>query len=155
MTNSFAVACKELPRSKCIVREMQQSYTCAERATAINIKNDTHDKVLFIELDGGLFRGNACDWGVCDEEYVVGSLIELKGRDVEHAIQQLKTTCTRLRNEFTGVPQIRRAYIVSRQNHISSGWQNFVKKFRKDTGVRLERCKSNRTPLTTKELFSA
>lgn len=154
MPRQFSEACSSLNDTQRIIRARGESYTCVERSVAINIENTTHQKVFFIKMDGGLFQGNACDWGVCDDVYSVGALVELKGGDITHAIQQLKRTNTRLKTEFMNSPRIKSAYVVCHKNHLqSTSWQQAAAKFYNETGMRLERRKSRQETLKTKKLF--
>ena len=83
----------KLPTLIVTMRKPGQSYTCHEEQASLNVQNDISADIAFVKLDKGYYpEGNACDYSISSlTECPVGFLLELKGRDMEHAVEQLGT----------------------------------------------------------------
>ena len=125
-----------------VLRKPGQSFTCREQRAAVNVQNDADFDIAFVRIDGGYFpEGDSCDYSVSAQtEMPLGLLIELKGRDVEHAMEQLERTIFRLRERGVCV-RYRLAAVVSSgcAKMPSARWEKAVKLFWSRTGVRLGR----------------
>lgn len=64
-------------------------------------------RVSKYKIDGDVIRDTSirCDYLVMNDDFKEAYLIELKGSDIEHALEQLEATANRLQNEL-------RAYYV-------------------------------------------
>ena len=91
-----------LPVSIVTIRKLGQTYTCQEKQASLKVQNDVQSDIAFVKLDKGYYpEGNACDYSISSQmESPVGFLLELKGRDMEHAVEQLGNTLQRLRNKL-------------------------------------------------------
>ena len=138
-------AVKPLAEEDLIVRSPRQSNTCIEGRVSLAISNDTVNNMLCIRLDGGLYpKGDICDWliiGILGARDVRGALIELKGRHVEKAIEQLEKTIGKLKNRLNNcMPNLQTAIVVSRGGKIPmSTWQIKQRHFIKTYHVKLTR----------------
>lgn len=131
-----------LPDSIVVLRAQGQSYTCCEQRASLNVVDDLSADVAFVLLDKGYFpEGDACDYSASDQtEDPKGFLLELKGRDVKHAVEQLKRTLDKLFQRGVSVGY-RQAAVVSSgaSKPPSATWERLQKLFRRQTGVKLVR----------------
>ena len=132
----------ELDDRIAVLRKPGQSFTCREQRAAVNVQNDADCDIAFVRVDGGYFpEGNSCDFSVSTQtEMPFGLLIELKGRKVEHAMEQLERTILRLRDCGASVSYRMAAVVSSGCSKMPSArWEKAVKLFWSRTGVRLGR----------------
>jgi len=126
-------------------RSPGQSKTCLEKGSKLAVQNDSACDLVFVKLDGGFFRdGNSCDYSVSQQlESPRGMLVELKGADAYHAVEQLSCTLGRLSSSGVTVVYTTATVASRRGNNIPSAeWSKRVKKF-KVRGVDLIRRGSN------------
>lgn len=124
------------------LRSPGQSFTCSEMHAGVNVTNDAEFDIAFVRLDGGYFDdGNSCDYSVSSNtDDSSGMLIELKGRHVDHALEQLCATIDRLRKRMVSVRYKLAAVVSSGGSKMpSADWQKKQKAFLSETGVRLGR----------------
>lgn len=117
-----------------VIRQTGQSYSCREKRAYVTIINDTSSDIAFVRLDGGMFpNGDVCDYSVSMRELPRGFLLELKGRDMYHAVEQLCKTLKKLSFRYA------KAIVVSSgaQKIPTGEWQKVQKTF----------FSSNRVPL--------
>lgn len=123
-----------------------QSYTCSEKRASLNVVNDLARPVVFVRLDGGYFpNGGSCDFSISLQmQPPVGFLLELKGRDMDHAIEQLRCALKKLKQTEVSV-RYQKAYVVSSgaSKIPSAGWSIRQRRFLNETGVRLGRYQNN------------
>ena len=123
-----------------VMRKMGQSYTCREKRASLTIENDSSSEVAFVRLDGGFFpAGDACDYSVSIRDEQRGFLLELKGRNMRHAIEQLCRTLKKLSLRYA------KAIVVSSgaQKIPTGEWQKSQKLFFSSNGVVLVRYPNN------------
>ena len=136
----------KLSASIVTIRKPGQSYTCHEEQASLNVKNDVLSDIAFVKLDKGYYpEGNACDYSISSQtESPVGFLLELKGRDMAHAVEQLGTTLVRLKTDGVGV-QYRKASVVASgaQKIPTAKWQILQQRFIRTYRVRLNRYSNN------------
>lgn len=142
------------PPSIVTIRTPGQSYTCHEEQASLNVKNDVLSDIAFVKLDKGYYKGNACDFSISSQmECPVGLLLELKGRDMEHAVEQLGITLKRLNADGVGVHYREASVVASGAQKIPSGtWQLYQQKFFKANRVRLNRYSNNGKVLFSKTI---
>ena len=137
------------------IRQPGQSYTCHEQQASLNVQNDISADIAFVKLDKGYYpNGNACDYSISSQtESPVGFLLELKGRDMAHAVEQLGTTLARLKMDGVGV-QYREASVVASgaQKIPTATWQKLQQRFIKAYRVCLNRYSNNGTVLFSKTI---
>lgn len=137
------------------VRKTGQSYTCKEEQASLNVQNDILSDIAFVKLDKGYYlEGNACDFSISSQtKSPVGFLLELKGRDMEHAVEQLDIALKRLKTDGVGI-QYREASIVASgaQKIPTAKWQKLQQKFFKANKVCLNRYSNNGKALFSKTI---
>ena len=136
------------------IRKTGQSYTCQEEQASLNVQNDVSFDIAFVKLAKGYYWGNACDFSISyQKESPIGFLLELKGRDMEHAVEQLGTTLARLKMDGVGV-QYREASIVASgaQKIPTAKWQKLQQRFFNANRVRLNRYSNNGKVLFSKTI---
>ena len=84
---------------ECSQRLAVSKVKVAERGKHAIILNPSHKQFIRTQVDGCLIKGNpACDWWIVRED--LGSvLIELKGCDVSHALDQIEATFSHLKQK--------------------------------------------------------
>ena len=135
----------DIPETSVVIRPPGQSYTCKEHAASLNIQNDVSVDIAFVHLDGGFFPdGNACDFSISSQaQPPYGFLLELKGKDIPHAVEQLGQTLERLKNGGIQVCY-RKAAVVSSGFRMPSGmWQKCQTRFFAAHRVHLRRHSNN------------
>lgn len=85
---------------------------CPERAKVIvsqenkrchRARNPQRDEVTHYKIDGIVIKeGNKCDYLLLNETKHHAYLIELKGRDISHAVKQLEETERKLASQLQG-----------------------------------------------------
>lgn len=86
-------------KDKCIVyRDSRPQAVCEEKKKRYNLVNDRNHEIALFHMDGGII---CCEENVqkCDYLYVIydkdsptAIFVELKGKDISHAIKQLKAS---------------------------------------------------------------
>lgn len=104
-----------------------------EHKSLFHFLNPEEKQVKYIIVDGcAIVEGNKCDYLLIDSNSVE-HFIELKGRDIKHALEQLETSIRQL-----GKKKPRYAFIVSTRCPLSgTDIQNAKKKFNRDFGATL------------------
>ena len=136
----------KLSASIVTIRKPGQSYTCHEEQASLNVKNDVLSDIAFVKLDKGYYpEGNACDYSISSQtESPVGFLLELKGRDMAHAVEQLGTTLARLKTDGVGVQYHEASVVASGAQKIPTAkWQILQQRFIRTYRVRLNRYSNN------------
>ena len=126
-----------------VVRAPGQSYNCHERRAALTVANDCKANIAFVRLDQGFYSdGNACDYSISNQiARPYGFLLELKGRHMVDAINQLAITLARLNADAIGVCYHQACVVSSGAQKIPSAeWEKFQQVFQKRHHVRLVRC---------------
>jgi hypothetical protein len=145
----------KLSASIVTIRKPGRSYTCQEEQASLNVHNDISFDIAFVKLDKGFYlEGNACDFSISfQKKSHVGFLLELKGRDMEHAVGQLGTTLARLKMDGVGVQYREASVVASGAKKIPSAtWQILQQKFFKANKVRLSRYLNNGKVLFSKTI---
>ena len=130
------------------IRNPGQSYTCQERKASLNVQNDISSDIAFVKMDKGYYpEGNACDYSISAQtESPVGFLLELKGRNMKHAVEQLGNTLQRLRSSGVTVLYREASVIASGAQKIPTAeWQKLQQGFLKANRVCLNRYSNNGT----------
>lgn len=123
-----------------VLRQKGQSYTCREKRASLTVENDDESELAVVKLDGGLFPdGDACDYSVSLRYVEKGFILELKGRDMSHAVDQLGKTLKKLTFKYA------KAVVVSSgAGKIPTGkWQKIQKAFFSRNHVPLGRLSNN------------
>ncbi len=144
----------ELSASIVTMRKPGHSYTCNEEQASFNVQNDISFDIAFVKLDKGYYQGNACDFSISSQtKSPVGFLLELKGRDIAHAVEQLGTTLARLKAAGVGVQYREASVVASGAKKIPSAtWQILQQKFFKANKLRLSRYLNNGKVLFSKTI---
>ena len=83
--------CKD-KRQPIIVSQDRRS-DCQHRAQNVVKQNNLRSAVRRYKIDGNIIiDGNKCDYLVLNDDLKTAYLIELKGKDIHHAIKQLEDT---------------------------------------------------------------
>ena len=87
------------------IRPTGQSYKCREKRASLTVGNDCDSEIAFVRLDKGFYpEGNACDYSITAQKASpYGFLLELKGRHMKDAINQLSNTLSRLMTDARNV----------------------------------------------------
>ncbi len=94
-------------KKECIVyKDFRQQATCEERNKRYNLINDRNCKIALFHMDGGIVR-NEKDEQKCDYLYIVHDqkcptaiFVELKGKNIHHAVEQLRASINRYGTEL-------------------------------------------------------
>ena len=145
----------KLSASIVTMRKPGRSYTCQEEQASLNVQNDVSFDIAFVKLDKGYYpEGNSCDFSISSQtECSIGFLLELKGRDMEHAVEQLGTTLARLKMDGVGIQYREASVVASGAKKIPSAtWQLYQQKFFKANKIRLSRYLNNGNVLFSKTI---
>lgn len=107
--------------TECFARRRHQSFTCSEKKTksAVKIQFLHSAQGLVFVTDHVIPSGSAlsCDWCVChcdaNKAGCKGMLIELKGRNFKHAVEQLASTYSAMRTTWPALNIIRCHAVLS------------------------------------------
>lgn len=128
------------------VRPTGLSYKCREKRAALTVGNDCDSEIAFVRLDKGFYpEGNACDYSITAQKASpYGFLLELKGRHMKDAINQLSNTLSRLKTDARNVCYHQVCVISSGAQKIpSADWEKFQQAFLRKHHVRLVRSPNN------------
>ena len=110
------------------------------------IENKTRKEIVVYKIDGGLVSSNdilKCDYGIYTEEDAL-FLVELKGADYIHAIEQLLSTiCVLIDRPRINVSRLNARIILSKvrvPNIIPSPEKKLLKKVRSRNGDFIKKC---------------
>lgn len=107
--------------TECLLRQRPQSITCSDPKTKSELRvvfAKSAQGIAFV-TDHVIPNGDflSCDWCVCycDEEKTSckGMLIELKGRNFKHAVQQLASTYSEMRKVWPNMKIVRCQAVLS------------------------------------------
>jgi hypothetical protein len=123
----------------------KKKFDCqTEKGKTFTLINNTNAKVIFINVDGCLFKDETLK---CDFMYEIyehsGSVekvfyVELKGTDFNHGIKQLRKTIDLLKNYYSIVCD-KRAYLVGRAiPSLNTVVQKVKIEFFREHGVRFQ-----------------
>lgn len=117
---------------------------CGERQSII-VSRDKHQRrehrannnrgcrVYQYKVDGVIIKDSSlkCDFLLLNDDYPAAYLIELKGSDIEHGIEQLEATKQFLQRELSGYPiRFRLVYSRARTQAIhSTKFKRFCRKY--------------------------
>jgi len=88
-----------MPKCPCSSDVYIQRVTVEENAAKAIFKNPDKKKFTKTQVDGCLMKNEtACDWFITRED-CDGVLVELKGSDVAHALDQIKASFAYLRDQ--------------------------------------------------------
>lgn len=89
-------------RKQCVVfKDCRRNAVCEERNKRYNLVNEERHMVALYHVDGGIISSEPnvqkCDFVyiVYDTENPTGIFVELKGKDIYHAVRQIKETVDR------------------------------------------------------------
>ena len=83
--------CKDKRQS--IIVSQDRKNDCQHRAQNVVKQNNLRSVVRQYKIDGNIITmGNKCDYLVLNDDLKTAYLIELKGKDIHHAIKQLDDT---------------------------------------------------------------
>lgn len=89
-------------KGDCIVyRDFRPQAVCEEKGKRYNLVNDKHYLIALFHMDGGIVRSEKnipkCDflYVVYDQACPTAIFVELKGKDIKHAVNQLKASIDR------------------------------------------------------------
>lgn len=115
----------------CIETKAQKHIVVKENGKTFRISNSKGKEITQIRIDGCLIKeGLKCDWGFFIES-IRGILVELKGKHVSHAVDQVDATLSH--PMFSG--QVKECYIVcSSYPALGPSLQTRIVKFKKSHG---------------------
>ncbi|KAA6322012.1 hypothetical protein EZS27_028406, partial [termite gut metagenome] len=100
-----------------------------EQNSEFRLNNPGRKEIICVKVDGCAIKdGIRCDWMIIDSG--VEHYIELKGRDVTHALEQLKQSIQRLSND--PAKEIKFAFVVSTRCPLSGTDVQKMQKMFKD-----------------------
>lgn len=119
----------------CRTTSCQRIFTFEERRSRLTLINQDGAESIKITVDGCAIKdGIRCDFLHIAKE--IEMYIELKGQDIEHAIQQIETTMRRLSANFRTSPKT--SYIICTRSPLSSTEiQHHARQFRSKYNSRL------------------
>ncbi len=120
--------CSEVIKNKVIVK--------SENKSSVRIVNKKKEKIQVVTVDGCLIGANEakCDYLFNAIESGKVFYVELKGSDIDKALEQLKATINKTEAHFRGASML--AFISSSNiPSFQTTFQKKQKKFRKDVGV--------------------
>ena len=83
----------------CVERVTHSKITVSEKGKSLTIINDSRDEYDLVNVDGCLVKdGPRADW-IISKPDDVSAVVELKGRDVGHAVDQIFATLSNPRCE--------------------------------------------------------
>lgn len=89
-------------KGNCIVyRDFRPQAVCEEKGKRYNLINDKHCQIALFHMDGGIICDEQnmpkCDFlfVVYDQACPTAIFVELKGKDIKHAVNQLKASVDR------------------------------------------------------------
>lgn len=103
------------------MRRIHQSFTCSDSGTKSELAvcfSQSAQGIAFV-TDHVIPLGGAasCDWGVCHcdarQAMCKGLLIELKGRNFSHAVEQLASTYSAMRTSWPKLKIVRTCAVLS------------------------------------------
>ncbi|UFH49202.1 hypothetical protein [Pseudomonas sp. KNUC1026] len=106
-----------------------------ENRSILRIHNQNRKKLLRHQVDGCLIKsGIKCDWMLVEEKTKTEIYIELKGSDVEHAVDQISKTVEQLSDS----PPKKWGYVICTRSPMSATEiQRATKSIAKSHGVTL------------------
>jgi hypothetical protein len=101
----------------CGNKTQDKIIVCKEKGKKFTGENINRKLILKVEVDGCLIKKEAkCDWLIIDTDGNIAHFIELKGKDIKHAIEQLSNTIkivSNPENSYIGKKfDSKRAYVV-------------------------------------------
>ena len=123
--------------SECIEITKNKKIVFKENKSQIIFENQNSLKVEKIKVDGcAIKEGIKCDYMIKIAKLDLEIYIELKGKDIDHALKQLETTIKKLSENYLKKTKI--CFIIStRCPSMTAKIQNFKKKFKKNYNARL------------------
>ncbi len=86
-------------KKNCIVyRDFRKEAVCGEKKKRYNLINDGGNLITLFHMDGGIIRDDTdvqrCDfvYAIDDQNCPTAIFVELKGKDINHAVRQLKSS---------------------------------------------------------------
>jgi len=134
---------------------MNFNTTGKENRASLTVLNDVSSDIAFVRLDCGIYSdGNSCDFSISSQTLPpCGFLLELKGRDMHHAIEQLACTLNRLKKNDITVIYKEASVVSSGAQKIPSGkWQKCQKQFFTVNRIRLSHYPNNAKILFSKTI---
>lgn len=130
-------------KNACCMKNNDSKLKVSENASVMYVINSKRKSYYDIQIDGcDITAGCKCDKGVYLVETKVGLLVELKGSDVAHAVEQLSESHGKYKNKISTLGATVQCFVISSNNPLSStASQNLKIKFKKNHGVplRIER----------------
>lgn len=122
--------------SVCVTETNQSNIKFEENKSKIVFKNSLREKIICIQVDGCVIKsGIRCD-NMLIRQSGIEYYIELKGCDVNHAIEQLEATINVLSKDVFSLPKF--AFIVAtKYPAIDVKIQRATKLFKKKYNVEL------------------
>lgn len=121
----------------CIRQTSNPLIVFKEKKAKITFQNTEHKEYQHITVDGCVIKeGNKCDFLLVSNEYGDQYFVELKGEDVNHAVEQLEASMELLLDKRKNI--IHKAFVVSSNSgmKINTHRQVIEKRF-KNKGVDL------------------
>ena len=80
-------------KPECVAIHSKKQFSVSEKRSKVDFKNPNLYEIREITVDKCVVtEGIRCDYLIIADDPDVSALVELKGSDVEHAIEQLKST---------------------------------------------------------------
>ena len=132
-------------KNACCTTGNNRKLKIAENASVMYVINNQRKGYHDIQIDGcDITEGYKCDRGVYLVETNAGLLVELKGSDVAHAVEQLAESLGKYKSKLSQLGASVQCFVISCNNPLSStASQNVKIKFKKKHGVSLRIERSN------------
>ncbi|WP_128690256.1 hypothetical protein [Chromohalobacter israelensis] len=125
---------------KCTVRVSHKKIKVEENRCSATVDNESGVEIKKVKIDGCLITGHEerCDWMFLHEEPEKHAhLIELKGKKIDKAVSQLKSTLGKLSRDLEGYKKTCYAITTTYPKHGPSTLQR-KKEFKDQTKALLE-----------------
>ncbi len=121
--------------SSCVVTTTKSVEKFEENRSIFRVHNKNNRRLQRHQVDGcRIVNGIKCDWLLVDEDTRTEIFIELKGSDVDHAVNQICASASQL----SSAPKKKWGYVICTKNPMSSTEvQNLTKQVAKSHGLKL------------------
>jgi len=122
----------------CEIRTKNKRIICKQRKSKsifIGINKDKAEIIKIEDVDKHLnIKGKACDFLIVNTESDNAYFIELKGKEILHAIEQLQNTISEVKKNYNTNFANKKSFVIATKCPIASkDLNNLKRKFRKET----------------------
>lgn len=122
-------------KAECVINTTDKLIVFSENRSRLTLVNNKSLRFVKVKVDGCQIKdGIKCDYlAVCNN---IEHFIELKGQDINHAIEQIKVTISKLSSNPKNQQKI--CYIICTRSPLTSASiQNFQVKFKSQFNAKL------------------